>query len=139
GRGWHRAAGRPHAEIEAIRDAARRGHTDLSGSSFYITLEPCSTTGRTPPCVEALIAAGPSRVVWGTDDPDPRHAGRAFAILRAAGSGVTRGIREEECRETIRAFAGRVTTGMPLVIAKAGITLDGRITLPSGEGRWITG
>lgn len=139
GRGWHRGAGHPHAEIEAMRDASRRGHDPLAGCTMYVTLEPCSSHGRTPPCVEAVMAAGFRRVVWGTDDPDPRHSGRAAAILQGAGIEIATGIAEDECRELIRPFAKRVRTGLPWVIAKAGMTLDGRITRPGGEGRWITG
>lgn len=131
--GWHREAGGPHAEVEALRGQEARGGT------LYITLEPCSTHGRTPPCVAAIIAAGVSRVVWGADDPNPAHAGRAREILTNAGIVVTSGVLDEECREVLAPFAKLITTGLPYVIAKAGMTLDGRITRPAGEGQWITG
>ena len=133
GSGWHRKAGGPHAEVEALRGV------DARGATLYITLEPCSTHGRTPPCVDAILSAGVSRVVWGADDPNPEHAGRAREILTAAGIEVTSGVLEEECREVIAPFARLITTGLPYVIAKAGMSLDGRITRPAGEGRWITG
>src|SRR6266508_4478492 len=88
GQGWHRRAGEPHAEIEAIRDAQQRGH-NTKGATLYVTLEPCSTHGRTPPCTDAIVAAGIRRVVVGATDPNPAHAGRAFSILKRAGVAVT--------------------------------------------------
>ena len=88
GRGWHRRAGLPHAEIEALRDAQKRGH-NLRGATLYVTLEPCSTHGRTPPCTDAIIAAGIKRVVVGATDPNPKHAGKGFKILKRAGIDVT--------------------------------------------------
>ncbi|HWB02091.1 MAG TPA: bifunctional diaminohydroxyphosphoribosylaminopyrimidine deaminase/5-amino-6-(5-phosphoribosylamino)uracil reductase RibD [Verrucomicrobiales bacterium] len=137
--GWHRKAGGPHAEVEALRAAeAAHGLNALCGAAAYVTLEPCSTQGRTPPCVEALIAAGIARVVWGAEDPNPQHAGRAREILTSEGIEVTAGVLEEECREVIAPFAKLITTGLPWVIAKAGMSLDGRITRPAGEGQWIT-
>lgn len=137
GAGWHRKAGEPHAEIEALRDAERRG-ADVRGATIYVTLEPCSTHGRTPPCAEALVAAGVARVVWGATDPNPAHRGRARTLLEAAGIRVSTGILEAECREILRPFAKRITTGLPWVIAKSGMSLDGRITRPEGEGQWLT-
>ncbi len=137
GRGWHRRAGGPHAEIEALRDAAENGR-DVRGATIYITLEPCSTQGRTGPCTEALAAAGLRRVVWGARDPNPQHAGRAEALLREAGLEVTTGVLELECSGLIRPFAKWVTTGMPYVIAKAAQSLDGRLTRPPGESQWLT-
>lgn len=131
--GWHHRAGGPHAEVEALRGR------DARGGTLYVTLEPCSTHGRTPPCVGTIIAAGVSRVVWGADDPNPAHAGRAREILTSAGVAVTTGVLEEECRSVIAPFAKLITTGLPYVIAKAGMSLDGRITRPAGEGQWITG
>lgn len=134
GKGWHRAAGKPHAEIEALRSvpvAAARGAT------LYVTLEPCSTHGRTPPCTEAIIAAGVRHVVYGAGDPNPRHSGRADEILREAGVRVTRGILATECAELNRAWNKWIATGLPLVVAKAGMSLDGRISNPP-ERRWIT-
>ena len=138
GQGYHQKAGGPHAEIEALRAAAAAGQ-DVSGATIFITLEPCSTQGRTPPCVEALIAAQLARVVWGASDPNPAHEGRAEPILRAAGPAVTTGVCKMECEEILRPFAKRITTGLPWVLAKAGMSLDGRITRPAGEGPWITG
>ena len=138
GKGWHQKAGGPHAEIEALRNAAAHGH-DLSGATIYITLEPCSTQGRTPPCVEAVLTANPARVVWGARDPNPAHHGRAEAILTNAGIAVSTGVCGAECEEILRPFAKRITTGLPWVIAKAGMSLDGRISRPTGEGQWLTG
>ena len=138
GKGWHRKAGGPHAEIEALRDAAANGH-DVSGAAIYITLEPCSTHGRTPPCVEALVAARLSRVVWGACDPNPAHHGGAGSILTSAGIAVTPGVCEASCQEILRPFRKLILTGIPWVIAKAGIRLDGRITRPPDEGQWLTG
>jgi diaminohydroxyphosphoribosylaminopyrimidine deaminase/5-amino-6-(5-phosphoribosylamino)uracil reductase len=137
--GWHRRAGGPHAEIEALRAATAPGPHAVRGATLFVTLEPCSTTGRTPPCVDAIAGAGIARVVWGADDPDPRHAGRARSLLEAAGVRVDSGIRGAECEEIIAPFRKRITTGLPWVIAKAGMSLDGRITRPAGEGSWITG
>lgn len=131
--GWHRKAGGPHAEVEALRGI------DARGATIYITLEPCSTHGLTPPCVDALIDADVVRVVWGADDPNPQHAGRARESLTVAGVEVITGVLEDECRELIAPFAKLITTGLPWVIAKAGMSLDGRITRPPGEGQWITG
>jgi diaminohydroxyphosphoribosylaminopyrimidine deaminase/5-amino-6-(5-phosphoribosylamino)uracil reductase len=133
-RAWHRAAGLAHAEIDALRKVS-----SARGGTLYVTLEPCSTQGRTPPCVDALIAARPRRVVIGTLDPNPKHAGRAVEILKAAGIEVCTGILEKECRELNPGFNKWITTGMPYVIAKAGMSLDGRITRPPGEGQWLTG
>ncbi len=138
GRGWHRKAGGPHAEVEAIRDARERHPDLLAGSTLYVTLEPCSTHGRTGPCTEAVREAGIGRVVWGAQDPNPGHRGRAREVLEAAGIQVLSGMLESECRELIRPFAKWITTGMPYVIAKAGQSLDGRITRPAGEGQWLT-
>ena len=135
-RGYHRRAGLPHAEIEALR--ALEDEKMACGATIYVTLEPCSTHGRTPPCVEAILRAGIRRVVIGAIDPNPQHAGRGVEILRAAGVKVTTGVLEEECREMNAAFNHWIVTGMPLVIAKAGMSLDGRLTRPPGEGQWIT-
>ncbi len=138
-RGWHQRAGGPHAEVEAIRAAERLlGAGSTEGATIFITLEPCSTHGRTPPCVQALMAGKFARVVWGVDDPNPAHAGSAAAVLEAAGISVARHVLEQECREVIAPFAKFITTGLPWVIAKAGMSLDGRITRPTGEGPWIT-
>lgn len=138
GRGWHRKAGGPHAEVEAIRDARQRHPDLLPGATLYVTLEPCSTHGRTGPCTEAVREAGIGRVVWGARDPNPDHQGRAREVLEAAGIETAAGVLEAECQELIRPFAKWITTGMPYVIAKAGQSLDGRITRPAGEGQWLT-
>ena len=135
-RGFHQRAGLPHAEIEALRMLK---NPDLArGATIYVTLEPCSTQGRTPPCVEAIIHAGFARVVIGTLDPNPAHAGRGVGLLRAAGIAVTCGVLESACRELNAGFNKWIVTPMPLVIAKAGMSLDGRLTRPPGEGQWLT-
>jgi diaminohydroxyphosphoribosylaminopyrimidine deaminase/5-amino-6-(5-phosphoribosylamino)uracil reductase len=135
-RGYHRRAGWPHAEIEALR--ALKDPALARGATIYVTLEPCSTHGRTPPCVEAIMGAGFARVVIGAVDPNPAHAGRGIELLRAAGVKVTAGILEEQCREMNAGFNQWIVTGRPLVIAKAGLSLDGRLTRPPGEGQWLT-
>jgi diaminohydroxyphosphoribosylaminopyrimidine deaminase/5-amino-6-(5-phosphoribosylamino)uracil reductase len=138
GRGWHHRAGEPHAEIEALRDAEKRGHK-VKGATLYVTLEPCCTRGRTPPCTEAIMAAGIKRVVVGTMDPNPRHCGKGFKILQRAGLTVTRGVLAEACVQLNEAFNHWIVRRTPLVTVKAGMTLDGKIATASGESRWITG
>lgn len=138
GQGWHRRAGGPHAEIEALRDAERR-RLSPRGATLYVTLEPCCTHGRTPPCTEAIIAAGISRVVVAATDPNPRHAGRGFDLLRAAGIRVETGLLAEEAARLNEAFNHWIVTGMPFVIVKAAMTLDGKIATAAGESKWITG
>ncbi len=135
-KGWHRCAGGAHAEVEALRSLKRPALA--SGATLYVTLEPCSTHGRTPPCTDAIVEAGLARVVTGATDPNPRHAGRGFVVLNKAGVSVTSGILGEECAALNVAFNKWVTTGLPLVIAKAGLSLDGRLTRPPGEGSWLT-
>ncbi|MEA3189407.1 MAG: diaminohydroxyphosphoribosylaminopyrimidine deaminase [Chthoniobacter sp.] len=135
-RGFHRAAGQPHAEVEALH--ALKEKAQARGATLYVTLEPCSTQARTPPCVEAIIQAGISRVVIGTIDPNPAHAGRGVEILRRAKIETETGVLELPCRELNRAFNKWILTKLPLVIAKTGMSLDGRITRPAAEGRWIT-
>ena len=138
GRGWHHRAGEPHAEIEALRDAQQRGH-NVKGATLCVTLEPCCTHGRTPPCTEAIRAAEIKRVVAGTIDPNPQHGGRGFKILRRAGIAVAQGVMAEECERINEAFNHWIVRGTPLVTVKAGMTLDGKIATASGESRWITG
>jgi diaminohydroxyphosphoribosylaminopyrimidine deaminase/5-amino-6-(5-phosphoribosylamino)uracil reductase len=136
GRGYHHRAGSPHAEIEALRSLPSPARA--RGATIYVTLEPCSTHGRTPPCVDAIIDAGFARVVLGAIDPNPRHAGRGVELLRAAGIEVRTGVLDQECTRLNAPFNKWITTGLPWVIAKAGMTLDGRLTRPPGEGQWIT-
>lgn len=139
GRGWHRAAGRPHAEREAMADAvAQHGRDSLRGATAYVTLEPCSSHGRTPPCTEGLIAAGIRRVVYACTDPNPAHAGRADRLLRAHGIAVTSGVLAEEAESMLRPFFKVQRTGLPWVIWKSAMSLDGRLTRPSGEGQWLS-
>lgn len=139
GQGWHTQAGKPHAEREAIADTLRR-HTpeELSGATIYITLEPCSSHGRTPPCTEAITTAGVVRVVYGAEDPNPDHAGRAQTLLESMHIAVTTGIAKAECQSLIRAFAKKQSTGLPWVTLKSAMSLDGRITRPPGESQWLT-
>ena len=138
GRGWHHRAGEPHAEVEALRDAQKRGHK-VKGATLYVTLEPCCTRARTPPCTEVLKAAGIKRVVVGATDPNPRHRGKGFRILRRAGIAVVHGVIAEECSRLNEAFNHWIVRRTPLVTVKAGMTLDGKIATASGESRWITG
>ncbi len=137
GRGGHRRAGLPHAEVEAL--ASLPDPTHARGATLYVTLEPCSTHGRTPPCTEAIVRAGIAEVVIGALDPNPRHAGRALDWLRQRGVHVRTGILERECTEANRAFFKRIVTGRPWVIAKAALSMDEYVTRPAGEGQWLTG
>ncbi|MGE0119639.1 MAG: bifunctional diaminohydroxyphosphoribosylaminopyrimidine deaminase/5-amino-6-(5-phosphoribosylamino)uracil reductase RibD [Dongiaceae bacterium] len=135
GRGWTQPGGRPHAETEALRragDAAR-------GATAYVSLEPCAHTGKTPPCAEALIAAGIGRVVVPMEDPDPRVAGRGIARLRAAGIRVDLGACAAAAAELNAGFFLRVSQERPLVSLKLATSLDGRIATRTGDSRWITG
>ena len=130
GRGLHEYALEDHAEVRAIRDAGVRAR----GATVYVSLEPCAHFGRTPPCADMLVAAGVRRVVVATEDPNPQVLGQGIERLRAAGIRVDVGMLDREARRLIEPFACRVTTGRPLVVAKVGMTLDGRIGLP-GRGR----
>ena len=138
GRGWHQRAGGPHAEVAALRDAIRRGRSSR-GATLYVTLEPCSTHGRTPPCTAEIISAGIRRVVVGATDCNPRHSGRAFRMLRRAGIVVAHGVLAQECERLNEAFNHWIIHHTPLVTVKAAMTLDGRIATASGESKWITG
>jgi diaminohydroxyphosphoribosylaminopyrimidine deaminase / 5-amino-6-(5-phosphoribosylamino)uracil reductase len=138
GRGWHRRAGEPHAEIEALRDAENKGHSP-TGATLYVTLEPCSTRGRTGPCTEAIIRAGISRVLVGATDPNPLHKGGGFKLLRDAGIRVEAGLLARECEGLNEAFNHWVVHRTPWVTVKAAMTLDGKIATASGESKWITG
>jgi diaminohydroxyphosphoribosylaminopyrimidine deaminase/5-amino-6-(5-phosphoribosylamino)uracil reductase len=138
GQGWHRRAGGLHAEIAALRDAARCGH-DAHGATLYVTLEPCSTHGRTPPCTDAIIAAGIARVVVAATDPNPAHAGRGFRILKRAGIEVVTGVLAEEATRLNETFNHWIVHRTPFVTVKAAMTLDGKIATAAGESKWITG
>lgn len=142
GEGHTQAAGGPHAEVMALRMAQREGH-DTRGATAYVTLEPCSHHGRTPPCCDALIAAGIARVVVASLDPNPRVAGRGIERLRIAGVAVDRLDHDDPLAQAVRelniGFFSRMLRGRPWVRLKAAISLDGRTALASGESQWITG
>ncbi len=135
GRGWTQQGGRPHAETMALAQAGALAR----GGTAYVTLEPCAHHGKTPPCAEALIAAGIARVVTALTDPDPRVAGRGHAMLRAAGIAVTECVLQDAARTAHAGFLKRVTQNLPFVTLKMAATLDGRTATASGESRWITG
>lgn len=135
GRGATRPGGRPHAETEALAMAG----VAARGATAYVTLEPCAHHGQTPPCAEALAAAGLARVVTAIGDPDPRVAGRGHAILRAAGVEVAEGVMAAEAQLLQKGFLSRVLKGRPMVTLKLAQSLDGRIATAAGESRWITG
>lgn len=135
GEGWHRRAGEAHAEIEALRSAG----ANARGATAYVTLEPCSHHGRTPPCAEALIGAGVGRVVAAMQDPNPLVAGRGIERLRAAGIAVATGLLEHEARELNLGFVSRMTRGRPWLRLKVAATLDGKSALNNGTSQWITG
>jgi diaminohydroxyphosphoribosylaminopyrimidine deaminase/5-amino-6-(5-phosphoribosylamino)uracil reductase len=135
GRGFTQPGGRPHAETQALAMAGGLA----AGATVYVTLEPCSHHGRTPPCADALVAAGVTRVVVATGDPDQRVDGRGIARLRRAGIEVVEGVLSDAAREVAEGFFSRVQRGRPLVTLKLASTLDGRIATRSGESQWITG
>lgn len=135
GRGWTAPGGRPHAETEALKRAGAAAR----GATAYVTLEPCCHWGRTPPCTDALIAAGVARVVVAMRDPDPRVDGGGIEQLRAAGIAVSTGLLEDEARAINAGFTKRLTRNLPLLTLKLASTLDGRIATRSGESQWITG
>ena len=134
GEGYHPAAGQPHAEIFALRDAADRAR----GADLYVTLEPCSHQGRTGPCTEAIIAAGISRVFVGTQDPNPQVAGSGIRRLQEAGIQVEVGLCQSDCRRLIAPFAKHIITGLPYVILKSAVTLDGQTATSTGDSQWIS-
>ena len=134
-KGHHSRAGAPHAEIECLRQFRRPIPKD---ATLYVTLEPCATTGRTGPCTNAIIDAGVRHVVIGTTDPNPKNARRGIAALERAGISVRSGIIERECLELNEGYNKWITSKRPFVIAKCGMTLDGRLTAAPGESRWIT-
>ena len=135
-RGHHKQAGAPHAEVECL---ARPPRPVPPGATLYVTLEPCSTAGRTGRCTDAIIRAGVRRVVIGATDPNPEHQGRGLDVLRRAGIEVRANILEAECNAVNEAFNKWIVTGVPFVIAKYGMSLDGRLTRRAGEPGWITG
>lgn len=137
GEGFHERAGEPHAERRAIANAILRGHESrLRGATIYITLEPCSSYGRTPPCTEALIQCGIGEVVYASTDPDKRHQGRAERLLQASGIKVRHGICKEACDALLRPWMHAVRTGRPWVVAKVACSMDGRLTRRNGE--WLS-
>lgn len=135
GEGWHVRAGEPHAEINALRDAGARAH----GATAYVSLEPCSHTGRTGPCADALIEAGIARVVAAMVDPNPAVLGRGLARMRGAGIQTRSGVREAEAEALNPGYVMRMRQGRPWLRVKMAMSLDGRTALASGESRWITG
>jgi diaminohydroxyphosphoribosylaminopyrimidine deaminase/5-amino-6-(5-phosphoribosylamino)uracil reductase len=135
GSGYHHFAGGDHAEIVALKRAGARAR----GATLYLTLEPCSHYGRTPPCVDSLIQAGVTEVVCGTRDPNPLVAGRGFRRLKRAGVTVRVGILERQCRRLIEAFAKYITRHLPFVTLKLAASLDGKIAAAGGDARWVSG
>ncbi|MCW8964557.1 MAG: bifunctional diaminohydroxyphosphoribosylaminopyrimidine deaminase/5-amino-6-(5-phosphoribosylamino)uracil reductase RibD [Gammaproteobacteria bacterium] len=135
GEGFHRKAGEPHAEVHALNAAA----ANATGATAYVTLEPCSHTGRTPPCANALIEAGVKRVVVAMSDPNPEVAGQGLERLRAAGIEVSEGVLRAEAVQLNQGFIKRMTRGLPYVRVKLAMSLDGRTAMASGESKWITG
>lgn len=133
--GYHRRLGAPHAEAVALR----RAGSEARDATLYVTLEPCAHEGRTPPCIDAVLAAGVARVVVGLRDPDPRTAGRSIARLRRARVEVVVGVEGDACRELNRGFLARVERGRPFTHLKLAASLDGRIATAAGESRWISG
>lgn len=137
GEGWHRQTGTPHAEVHALAAAGEAARD----ATAYVSLEPCSHHGRTPPCAQALVDAGVARVVVAMQDPNPQVAGRGLALLRAAGIEVQvlDGALQQQAQELNRGFSKRMASGMPWVTAKLAMSLDGRTAMASGESQWITG
>lgn len=135
GEGWHVRAGEPHAEVHALRQAGERAR----GATAYVTLEPCSHHGRTPPCADALVAAGVGRVVAAMQDPNPQVAGRGLKRLEDTGIAVSSGVLEAEAKTLNAGFIKRMEQGLPFVRVKLAMSLDGRTAMASGESQWITG
>lgn len=135
GEGWHQGPGTPHAEVVALNGAGDRAR----GATLYTSLEPCVHVGRTPPCTDAILRAGVKRVVVAATDPNPVVDGRGLRMLREAGVDVRDGVRAEEAERLNEAFAKHVRTGLPFVIWKAAVSLDGKVAARDGSSRWITG
>jgi diaminohydroxyphosphoribosylaminopyrimidine deaminase / 5-amino-6-(5-phosphoribosylamino)uracil reductase len=135
-KGHHRGAGHDHAEVECLRNF---GGSVPARATLYVTLEPCSTEGRTAPCTDAILKAGVRNVVVGAIDVNPRHSGKGIVQLRNAGVSVRESVLADDCAQINEAFNKWIVTGRPFVIAKCGMSLDGRLTRPAGESRWITG
>ncbi|MBI2518348.1 MAG: bifunctional diaminohydroxyphosphoribosylaminopyrimidine deaminase/5-amino-6-(5-phosphoribosylamino)uracil reductase RibD [Opitutae bacterium] len=134
--GHHAKAGEPHAEINALRALGRKPR---KGATLYVTLEPCCTHGRTPPCTDAIVDEGIEQVVIGATDPNPAHAGKGFEVLRAGGVEVVSGVLADECADLNLIFNHWITTGHSLFAAKSGVTLDGKVATRTGDSKWITG
>ena len=132
-RGYHRQAGAAHAEVDCLRKIEK-----IAMATLYVTLEPCSTRGRTKPCVDYIIGRGIRRIVIGANDPNPRHNGRGIDLLREAGIEVQSGLLEAECGQLNEAYNKWIVTHEPFVIAKCAMSLDGRLTRPPGEQRWLS-
>lgn len=135
GRGWHQRYGQPHAEVLALQDAGDKA----KGATAYVTLEPCNHTGKTPPCTQALIAAGVKEVIVAMQDPNPLVAGKGIATLKQAGMDVSCGLLEVQAKALNPGFIKRMETGLPFVRVKLAMSLDGRTAMASGESQWITG
>jgi len=135
GQGYHQQAGQPHAEINALSDCDE----SPKGATAYVTLEPCAHQGRTGPCATALVAAGVSAVVYGTQDPNPQVAGRGLEILSNAGVQIVGPVLQEQCEAINPGFIKRMRTGLPYVRLKMAMSLDGRTAMANGESQWITG
>jgi diaminohydroxyphosphoribosylaminopyrimidine deaminase/5-amino-6-(5-phosphoribosylamino)uracil reductase len=134
--GFHARVGEPHAEVNALKALGRK---PAPGATLYVTLEPCCTHGRTPPCTDAITDAGITRVVIGATDPNPAHAGKGFEVLRAGGAEVVTGVLADDCTDLNLIFNHWITTARPLFAAKSGVTLDGKVATRTGDSKWITG